>query len=92
MSNIPASRQHDILTLIRQEGSVTVSLLAEQFSVSELTIRRDLDHLAKKGLVERTHGGATAGEIFQWNLITYRKQVNTPPRRKRLLQRLSLPS
>ncbi len=60
MSNIPASRQHDILTLIRQEGSVTVSLLAEQFSVSELTIRRDLDHLAKKGLVERTHGGATA--------------------------------
>ncbi len=63
MSNIPASRQHDILTLIRQEGgSVTVSLLAEQFSVSELTIRRDLDHLAKKGLVERTHGGGRLQE------------------------------
>ncbi len=60
MSTIPASRQQDILSLTQQEGSVTVSSLAERFSVSELTIRRDLDNLANKGLVERTHGGAMA--------------------------------
>ncbi|MGE4584583.1 MAG: DeoR/GlpR family DNA-binding transcription regulator [Sphaerochaeta sp.] len=59
MSIIPASRQHYILSLIQQEGTVNVAALAETLSVSDLTIRRDLDQLAKKGLVERTHGGAT---------------------------------
>jgi len=60
MSIIPASRQQYILSLIKTEGTVTVSQLAEELGVSELTIRRDLDQLEKKGLVERTHGGATA--------------------------------
>ena len=60
MSTIPASRQQYILNLIKTEGTVTVSQLAEELGVSELTIRRDLDQLEKKGLVERTHGGATA--------------------------------
>jgi len=59
MSTIPASRQQSILCQVRNDGSVNVNTLAEQFGVSELTIRRDLDQLAKKGLVERTHGGAT---------------------------------
>ncbi len=60
MSTIPASRQQYILNLIKTEGTVTVSQLADELGVSELTIRRDLDQLEKKGLVERTHGGATA--------------------------------
>lgn len=59
MSTIPAGRQQYILSLIRKEGTVTVSQLAQSLEVSELTIRRDLDQLATRGLVERTHGGAT---------------------------------
>lgn len=60
MSTIPAGRQQYILSLIQTQGTVNVGELAEELSVSELTIRRDLDQLATKGLVERTHGGATA--------------------------------
>lgn len=59
MSTIPAGRQQFILSRIRREGTVTVSQLAQELEVSDLTIRRDLDQLATKGLVERTHGGAT---------------------------------
>jgi len=59
MSTIPAGRQQYILSLVKTQGSVNVGSLAEQLGVSELTIRRDLDQLATKGLVERTHGGAT---------------------------------
>lgn len=56
---IPADRQRQILNLISQDGVVQVQDLSERFGVSVLTIRRDLDHLANEGLVERTHGGAT---------------------------------
>ncbi len=59
MSTIPAGRHQYILSLIEETGTVNVGELAEVLAVSELTIRRDLDQLAKKGLVERTHGGAT---------------------------------
>ncbi|HPZ16480.1 MAG TPA: DeoR/GlpR family DNA-binding transcription regulator [Sphaerochaeta sp.] len=59
MSTIPAGRQQHILQRIRREGIVTVSELAQELHVSELTIRRDLDQLAARSLVERTHGGAT---------------------------------
>lgn len=56
---IPADRQRHILNLITQDGVVQVQDLSERFGVSVLTVRRDLDHLANEGLVERTHGGAT---------------------------------
>jgi len=59
MANIPASRQQYILSRIQEEGTVNVNQLSEALDVSELTIRRDLDQLAKRGLVERTHGGAS---------------------------------
>lgn len=59
MGVIPADRQRQILTIINAEGVVQVQDLSERFQVSTLTIRRDLEHLARQGLVERTHGGAT---------------------------------
>lgn len=56
---IPADRQRQILSLVTQDKVVQVQDLSDRFGVSVLTIRRDLDHLASQGLVERTHGGAT---------------------------------
>ncbi len=35
------------------------------FDVAALTIRRDLDLLEKKGLVERSHGGAVLRQIIR---------------------------
>jgi DeoR family fructose operon transcriptional repressor len=58
MSLIPADRQRQIVELLNRNKVVNVNELSVLFSVSELTIRRDLDALAKKGYIERTHGGA----------------------------------
>ncbi len=51
-------RHDQILELLRDHGEVPVLDLAERFSVTPVTIRRDLDALTGEGLVERTHGGA----------------------------------
>ena len=53
-------RQKLILDEIRRLGAVRVGALTELLSVSEMTVRRDLDALAASGLVEKVHGGATA--------------------------------
>lgn len=55
-----AERRLQILQLLGRERSVRVTDLSRLFDVSEETIRRDLDSLAKEGLLIRTHGGAIA--------------------------------
>lgn len=51
-------RQSDILEIARQQGRVTVDDLAEKFSVTVQTIRRDLAELSDMGKLDRVHGGA----------------------------------
>lgn len=51
-------RQGEILDIARSEGRVVVEDLAERFSVTLQTIRRDLGELADAGLLDRVHGGA----------------------------------
>ena len=58
-SPFPKNRQERLLELLRARGSIVVSEIAPQFEVSELTIRRDINALAHRGLVTRVHGGAT---------------------------------
>ena len=55
---IPAERRRQIAEVVRSWQAVKVSTLSEFFEVSEITIRRDLTHLEREGLLERTHGGA----------------------------------
>lgn len=52
-------RRTQIIELLRQRGSATVTELAEKFDTSESTIRRDLAALAQLGRVNKVHGGAT---------------------------------
>jgi DeoR family transcriptional regulator of aga operon len=51
-------RRHHILELIQEQGRVLVGELSKELRVSQITIRKDLDHLEAKGLVQRSHGGA----------------------------------
>lgn len=53
-------RQQAILELVQQRGGVRVADLVREFGVSDMTIRRDLEVLAERGLVAKVHGGATA--------------------------------
>ena len=51
-----------ILERLRHAGTVTVEELSETLGASLVTIRRDLDHLASDGMLQRTHGGAVSIE------------------------------
>lgn len=51
-------RQALILQEIRGSGSARVSELTVRLRVSDMTIRRDLEVLARAGLVDKVHGGA----------------------------------
>jgi DeoR/GlpR family transcriptional regulator of sugar metabolism len=52
-------RQAAILDRVRAAGGVRVTDLASEFAVSDMTIRRDLEALAERGLLAKVHGGAT---------------------------------
>lgn len=53
-------RQAVILEEVRRSGAVRVSDLVVRLGVSDMTVRRDLDVLAGRGLVEKVYGGATS--------------------------------
>jgi DeoR/GlpR family transcriptional regulator of sugar metabolism len=51
-------RRRRIIELLQQKGTVRVSSLCKEFSVSEATIRSDFNELEQKGYIKRVHGGA----------------------------------
>jgi DeoR/GlpR family transcriptional regulator of sugar metabolism len=57
-SSLPANRERRILDRLSRDGQVNATALAEEFSTSEDTIRRDLRELAARGLCQRVYGGA----------------------------------
>jgi DeoR/GlpR family transcriptional regulator of sugar metabolism len=55
-------RQTLILEQVREHGAVRVADLVTTLGVSDMTIRRDLELLHERGLLEKVHGGAAAIE------------------------------
>ncbi len=55
-------RQARLVEAVRERGFISVAEIAASLSVSEMTIRRDLDELEREGQLVRTHGGALAPE------------------------------
>lgn len=55
---IVQQRRNDIMMLIQKLGHITVKQLMNDFNVSEITIRRDLQYWEDKGAIIRYHGGA----------------------------------
>lgn len=51
-------RRQYILGRIQRDGRVIVGELSEELQISQITIRKDLDYLQSKGLIQRSHGGA----------------------------------
>jgi DeoR/GlpR family transcriptional regulator of sugar metabolism len=52
-------RQALILEHVERDGAVRVSELTKLLGVSDMTVRRDLDALAGRGLLDKVHAGAT---------------------------------
>jgi DeoR family transcriptional regulator, aga operon transcriptional repressor len=80
-SMLKQERQREILKIIEAKGKAEVPVLAHQFTVTEMTIRRDLMDLDKRGLLERVHGGA---------LIQNDRRGNESPVYERLIDRLEM--
>lgn len=57
---IHEARRQAIYEEVCRAGSVKVSDLSESLTVSDMTIRRDLLELERRGLAKRVHGGAVA--------------------------------
>ena len=55
-----AERRSKILEYVIDHERVDVNELSERFGVSQVTVRKDLDHLERNGLVTRQHGYAVA--------------------------------
>lgn len=56
-------RDAQILDILTREGKADVSSLAERLGVSTVTMRKDLDSLATRGVIRREHGFATIGDV-----------------------------
>ena len=83
-SLIPAERHHRIQALLEQRRVASIADLSDLLGVSEATIRRDLEALEARGLLERTHGGA----ILTRRLPTepfYAQSAGIHPAEKRLI-------
>lgn len=53
------NRQQKILDLLKEHQRLTVLQLADFMAVSQETVRRDLNHLAADGVIDKFHGGAS---------------------------------
>jgi DeoR/GlpR family transcriptional regulator of sugar metabolism len=62
--NPTLARRQQELQLVEARGQISVEELARHFSVSDDTIRRDLQELEKRKLLLRTHGGAASAALL----------------------------
>jgi len=53
-------RKNKILEHIAEHGTIRIQEICDMFEISDMTARRDLNDLNRKGLLRRTHGGAVA--------------------------------
>jgi DeoR family transcriptional regulator, fructose operon transcriptional repressor len=83
---LPAERHRRIQELLRERHVVRVSTLSELMGVSEVTIRRDLEGLERRGLLERTHGGAVLTQRIR-SEPAYLEAAASSPEEKRLIGR-----
>jgi len=72
-------RRRELLKVVQTRKSVGLDELVECLGVSRMTVHRDLDLLASRGLLRKQRGGATAESslLFESN-FHYRQEVYQP--------------
>jgi len=53
-------RQSKIVEMVMDQGEIKIQDICERFGISDMTARRDLNELDRRGLLRRVHGGAVA--------------------------------
>ena len=71
-------RQQSIIKLLVESKTVDLDDLADRFTVSKMTIHRDLDELEQAGVLRKVRGGATidAGTQFESDFRIRERQGN----------------
>ncbi|MFP3578881.1 DeoR/GlpR family DNA-binding transcription regulator [Arthrobacter sp. efr-133-TYG-104] len=75
-------RLNQIVGAVLEAGNIDVPTLAELFTVSEATIRRDLELLEEQRLVTRTRGGASTNAAFNDLPLNYKTAQDLPEKRR----------
>jgi DeoR family fructose operon transcriptional repressor len=87
MSLITAERRAKIVDQLNHHQMVKVAELSDSLGVSEVSIRRDLQHLEKLGVLKRVHGGAVALSRTTF-ADTYSMRINLNREKKELIARV----
>ena len=75
-------RAHELLEVLRENGgSCRTAELAGLLNVSEETVRRNIKHLAKEGVVIKVHGGVLLANRNDEPTFDERMEVNLPAKR-----------
>jgi DeoR/GlpR family transcriptional regulator of sugar metabolism len=54
------ARKNGILEYVAEHGTIKIQDICDMFGISDMTARRDLNDLDRRGLLRRIHGGAVA--------------------------------
>ena len=68
-------RKKFILNQLDKNEAISIKKIVDNFNVTEITARRDLNDLGKKGFLIRTHGGAIKSKITNGLFDFYNKSI-----------------
>ncbi len=83
MSLSTEQRRAEIVNLVSKNGNVRVAELSKLFTVSEVTVRNDLEYLESQGQLNRVHGGAVStGKLYANMDLSERYLTNASAKRE----------
>lgn len=82
-------RHKRVIDLLKKESKIRVDDLAARLNVSQVTMRKDLDTLEKRGLLERIHGSAIFSQQSRFN-ITFLEKLHMNAAAKKLIAQAAL--
>lgn len=86
MKDLLAERRLEMITsVLHARGECRTKQLAEQFNLSEMTLRRDFQTLEKRGLLRRVHGGA----VLLNSDVNYSKRLESGQLQKQEIGRVA---
>lgn len=77
-----SKRHGEILRIVREEGTMTISALARELGVSTESIRRDVRPLTRSGALVKMHGAVTLPHFLQEAPFDRRMRENAAAKRK----------
>lgn len=79
-----AERHQKIVELVNQKESIRVSELSKLFSVTEETIRRDLEKLESENKLRRSHGGAVSVREDSQEIPYFKREITNVEEKKEI--------